>query len=201
MSEIRKRLGDETSLLPWEEIKGPWIVCDAKLRTLPLGQPSQPGDVVLHELTHTEADLGPWGSAEAPPWAPKTYGPSGRRRRKRRKKSRAEPRNLTELQQATAKARKRQRFHERAQTASERDGALAFVAMSKDNDRLRNQVADLEGRCKRAIEILGYALRESTTGEVTVEEWRDFVHKAHAQLREPGTETLKNTNEGSIVSS
>ena len=81
----------------------------------------------------------------------------------------------------------------RARQASERDGAGALATLSNDNHRLRTELDELRNRCQKAMECLGFALRESSTGDVTVEEWRTFGRGAYDQLIEPDGASMRNT--------
>src|SRR5262245_3306167 len=73
----------------------------------------------------------------------------------------------------------------RARQASERDGARAAALMSRDNHRLRDQLAELSERCQSAMKTLGFALTAAARDDLSAEEWRDFGQRAFDQLGEP----------------
>ena len=97
------------------------------------------------------------------------------------------------LQQAEAEIRRLKLALVRGRQASERDGSKALVAMSKDNHRLRTELADVRERCQGAMKGLGFALTQAATGDITIEEWQDFAQRAFDLLSEPDTEQLKNS--------
>jgi uncharacterized protein YhfF len=90
------------------------------------------------------------------------------------------------IEQAKAEIRRLKFALVRARQARERDGDKCVVTLSKDNHRLRTELAEVRERCQSAMKILGFALKESAT-DVTVEEWKDFTQRAFDELGEPDT--------------
>jgi hypothetical protein len=96
------------------------------------------------------------------------------------------------LEQAKAEIRCLKLALVRARQARERDGDKSVVTLSRDNHRLRTELAEVRERCQSAMNLIGFALTETVTGEVTIDEWQDFAQRAFDQLSEPDTTLLKN---------